>query len=30
MSQEDADRIRRAYEVWKESGPAAVTNQFWA
>ena len=30
MSQEDADRIRRAYEVWNESGPAAVTNQFWA
>jgi ketosteroid isomerase-like protein len=30
MSQEDADRIRRAYEVWNESGPAAVTEQFWA
>src|SRR5215204_6102014 len=30
MSQEDADRIRRAYEVWNESGPAAVTDQFWA
>ena len=26
----DADRIRRAYEVWNESGPAAVTDQFWA
>jgi ketosteroid isomerase-like protein len=30
MSQEDADRIRRAYEVWNESGPAAVTERFWA
>src|SRR5215218_2872017 len=30
MSQEDADRIRRAFEVWNESGPAAVTEQFWA
>jgi ketosteroid isomerase-like protein len=30
MSQKDADRIRRAYEVWNESGPAAVTEQFWA
>jgi ketosteroid isomerase-like protein len=30
MSQEDADRIRRAYEVWNESGPAAVTAEFWA
>ena len=30
MSQEDADRIRRAYEVWNESGPAAVTDGFWA
>ena len=30
MSQEDADRIRRAYEVWNESGPEAVTDQFWA
>ena len=30
MSQEDADRIRRAYEVWNESGPAAVTEGFWA
>jgi ketosteroid isomerase-like protein len=26
----DAERIRRAYEVWNESGPAAVTDQFWA
>jgi ketosteroid isomerase-like protein len=30
MSQEDADSIRRAHEVWNESGPAAVTDQFWA
>jgi ketosteroid isomerase-like protein len=30
MSQQDADRIRRAFEVWNESGPAAVTDQFWA
>jgi ketosteroid isomerase-like protein len=30
MSEEDAARIRRAYEVWNESGPAAVTEQFYA
>jgi ketosteroid isomerase-like protein len=30
MSQENVDRIRRAYEVWNESGPAAVTNRLWA
>ncbi len=30
MSREDADRIRRAYEVWNESGPVAVTEEFWA
>ena len=30
MSQEDADTIRRAYVVWNESGPEAVTDQFWA
>jgi ketosteroid isomerase-like protein len=30
MSQENADTIRRAHEVWNESGPAAVTGQFWA
>jgi ketosteroid isomerase-like protein len=30
MSQEDTDRLRRAYEVWNESGPAAVTEEFWA
>jgi ketosteroid isomerase-like protein len=30
MSQDDADRIRRAYEAWNESGPAAVVENFWA
>jgi ketosteroid isomerase-like protein len=30
MSRNDADRIRRAYEVWNESGPAAVVERFWA
>jgi ketosteroid isomerase-like protein len=30
MSEHDADRIRRAYEVWNESGPAAVVERFWA
>jgi ketosteroid isomerase-like protein len=30
MSDEDAATIRRAYEVWNESGPAAVTEQFYA
>jgi len=30
MAQEDADTIRRAYQVWNESGPAAVTERFWA
>jgi ketosteroid isomerase-like protein len=30
MSRTDADSIRRAYEVWNEAGPAAVTDQFWA
>jgi ketosteroid isomerase-like protein len=30
MSREDADRIRRAYEVWNEYGPAAVVEEFWA
>jgi ketosteroid isomerase-like protein len=30
MSKENIARIRRAYEVWNESGPAAVTDQFWA
>jgi hypothetical protein len=30
MPQENADIIRRAYELWNESGPAAVTEQFWA
>ena len=30
MSQANADSIRRAYDVWNESGPAAVVEQFWA
>ena len=30
MSQEDAVKVRRAFEVWNESGPAAVIDQFWA
>lgn len=30
MSHEDAATIRRAYELWNESGPAAVIEQFWA
>jgi ketosteroid isomerase-like protein len=30
MSQQDADTIRRAYQVWNESGPEALTDQFWA
>jgi ketosteroid isomerase-like protein len=30
MSEEDAARIRGAYEVWNESGPAAVTEGFYA
>jgi ketosteroid isomerase-like protein len=30
MSPKNADNIRRTYEVWNESGPAAVTEQFWA
>ena len=27
---QDADTIRRAYVVWNESGPEAVTDQLWA
>jgi ketosteroid isomerase-like protein len=27
---DDADTIRRAFEVWNESGPEALTDQFWA
>jgi hypothetical protein len=27
MSRDDAAILRRAYEVWNESGPAAVTEQ---
>ena len=30
MSQTDAAIIRRAFEVWNESGPAAVIEGFWA
>jgi ketosteroid isomerase-like protein len=30
MSQDDAETIRRAYEVWNQSGPAAVVERFWA
>src|SRR5215213_10851926 len=30
MAPEDAATIPRAYEVWNESGPAAVIEQFWA
>ena len=30
MSHDDAETIRRAYEVWNESGPATVTERFWA
>ena len=30
MPQQDADTIRRAYEVWNESGPEALTDEFWA
>jgi ketosteroid isomerase-like protein len=30
MSQENVELIRRTYDVWNESGPAAVTERFWA
>ena len=30
MPRNDAETIRRAYQVWNESGPAAVTEEFWA
>jgi ketosteroid isomerase-like protein len=30
MSEQDAARVRRAYEVWNESGPAEVVERFWA
>ena len=30
MSHQDAATVRRAFEVWNESGPAAVIEQFWA
>jgi ketosteroid isomerase-like protein len=30
VSEDDAAQVRRAYEVWNESGPAAVIEQFYA
>ena len=30
MSQDDAAQVRRAYEAWNQSGPAAVIARFWA
>jgi ketosteroid isomerase-like protein len=30
MANDDALRVRRAYEVWNESGPEAVIEQFYA
>ena len=30
MAREDAATVRRAYEVWNESGAAAVLERFWA
>jgi ketosteroid isomerase-like protein len=30
MSLDDAAQVRRAYEVWNESGPRAVVEQFYA
>jgi ketosteroid isomerase-like protein len=30
VSRVDAATVRRAYEVWNESGAAAVVEQFWA
>jgi ketosteroid isomerase-like protein len=30
MSQEDRATIRRAYGVWNDRGPAALTDEFWA
>jgi ketosteroid isomerase-like protein len=30
MSQDDAAQLRRAYEVWNESGPRAVVERFYA
>jgi ketosteroid isomerase-like protein len=30
MSRKEAAIVRRAYEVWNESGPEAVTEQFYA
>ena len=30
MSERDADMLRRAFEVWNESGPEALVERFWA
>jgi ketosteroid isomerase-like protein len=30
MSEDDAAQVRRAYEVWNESGPAAVIERFYS
>lgn len=30
MSQENVATVRRAFDVWNESGPAAVIDRFWA
>jgi ketosteroid isomerase-like protein len=30
MSQENAERVRQAFNAWNEEGPEAVTEKFWA
>jgi ketosteroid isomerase-like protein len=30
MGESDADMLRRAFEVWNESGPRALVERFWA
>ena len=30
VSERDADMLRRAFEVWNESGPEALVERFWA
>jgi ketosteroid isomerase-like protein len=30
MSESDADMLRRAFEVWNESGPEVLLERFWA
>jgi ketosteroid isomerase-like protein len=30
MAESDADMLRRAFEVWNESGPEALVERFWA